>query len=93
MLYIKGLTMLIKDDIKDIESNTEIVEAMEELDLLTVEEVANMLRVKPLTIYRRLSEGKIEGWKVDGLWRIPRASVMRYLKTSTVIHNIKPKLK
>jgi excisionase family DNA binding protein len=70
---------IIKKIIKAMNSNNG-------LDLLTVDEVAKMLRVKPLTIYRRLAEGKIEGWKVDGLWRIPRSAIMSYLRRSTIIN-------
>jgi excisionase family DNA binding protein len=80
----------------DIPSKEKLRKTMENhggFDLLTAEEVAKMLRVKPLTIYRRLKEGKIQGWKIEGLWRIPRSELMIYLRKSTVTNAPKPKLK
>ena len=54
-----------------------------EMDLMTVNEVAAMLGVHPLTVRRKLVSKKIRAWKVDNLWRIPKSEVYRYLEDST----------
>jgi len=38
--------------------------------ILTIEEVAEILRVHPTTVYRLLKRGSIPGFKVGGNWRI-----------------------
>lgn len=47
----------------------------EEQQLLRVEEVAEVLRTTPRTVYRWLKSGKISGTKVGGAWRIPRQAL------------------
>lgn len=54
-----------------------------EMDLMTVNEVAEMLGLHPLTVRRKLNDRKIRAWKVDNLWRIPKSEVFRYLVDST----------
>jgi excisionase family DNA binding protein len=52
------------------------------LDLLTVEEVAELLRLTPYTIRRLLNEGKLPGRKIGGgrQWRIDKGELAHYLK-------------
>jgi excisionase family DNA binding protein len=38
--------------------------------VLTIGEVAEMLRVHPTTIYRLVKRGELPGFKVGGNWRI-----------------------
>ena len=38
--------------------------------VLTIGEVAEMLRVHPMTVYRLLKRGSIPGFKVGGNWRV-----------------------
>lgn len=45
----------------------------------TVDEVAEMLKVSPITIYRHIKEGKIEVYKVGRLFRISATSLQKYL--------------
>lgn len=54
---------------------------MKTLDLLTVEEVAELLRLTPYTIRRLLNEGKLPGRKVGGgrQWRIDKGELAHYL--------------
>jgi excisionase family DNA binding protein len=48
--------------------------------LLTVEEVAEQLRVSTAFIYRLLRQGKLRGVKLGSLWRVERATVDKLLK-------------
>ncbi|OGR85741.1 MAG: hypothetical protein A2901_01115 [Elusimicrobia bacterium RIFCSPLOWO2_01_FULL_54_10] len=43
---------------------------------LTVEEVANILRLSPITVYRELVKRHIPGFKVGNQWRI-REDILR----------------
>jgi excisionase family DNA binding protein len=47
-------------------------------DVLTLEEVAEYLRVHRATIYRLLKKNKIPGFRVGGDWRFNRASIDRW---------------
>ena len=38
--------------------------------VLTIGEVAEMLRVHPTTVYRLLKRGDIPGFKIGGNWRV-----------------------
>jgi excisionase family DNA binding protein len=42
--------------------------------LLTISEVAEVLRVHPTTIYRLIKCGDIPGFKIGGNWRVNRVS-------------------
>jgi len=43
--------------------------------VLTISEVAEVLRVHPTTIYRLLKLGDLPGFKIGGNWRVNRASL------------------
>jgi excisionase family DNA binding protein len=47
-------------------------------DVLTLEEVAEYLRVHRATIYRLLKKNKIPGFRVGGDWRFNRESIDRW---------------
>ena len=47
--------------------------------VLTVNEVAEMLRVHPTTVYRLVRRGDLPGFKIGGNWRINRASLNLWL--------------
>jgi excisionase family DNA binding protein len=47
-------------------------------DVLTLEEVAEYLRVHPTTIYRLLKKHKIPAFKVGSDWRFNLASIDRW---------------
>ena len=49
---------------------------MVQAETLTPEEVAHILKVKPVTVYRALRAGKMPGRKVGRLWRIPRRAFL-----------------
>ena len=48
-------------------------------DLLTPEEVAELLRVKRATIFRWLNAGTLPGYKIGSNWRIDRESVRSFM--------------
>lgn len=56
---------------------------MREPEFLTVEEVAELLRVSSRTVQRLLKEGKLPGVRVGRQWRIPRAELLAYLRGPT----------
>ena len=53
-------------------------------DLMTVEEVANYLRVTKKTIYRLLKRGSIPSTKVGYQWRFDRVLIDEWLQRSSV---------
>lgn len=48
--------------------------------LMTVEEVAEYLRVKPTTVYQWAKNGKIPAVKMGRLWRFGREEVEEWVK-------------
>ncbi|MGI8815186.1 MAG: helix-turn-helix domain-containing protein [Pseudonocardia sp.] len=54
----------------------------ESMDLLTVSEVAAMLRLSKMTIYRLMDKGKLPALRVGRSFRIPRDSVRALLEDS-----------
>ncbi len=57
--------------------------ADESLDLLTVAEVAAMLRLSKMTIYRLMDKGRLPALRVGRSFRIPRDSVQALLEESS----------
>lgn len=57
--------------------------AEESLDLLTVSEVAAMLRLSKMTIYRLMDKGALPALRVGRSFRIPRDSVRALLEDSS----------
>lgn len=47
------------------------------MDIMTVKEVADFLRLKEATVCRLASEGKLPGVKVGKSWRFDRAALER----------------
>lgn len=45
------------------------------MELMTVSQVAEYLRIHPEVIRRWLREGKLQGHKVGGVWRIDKAVI------------------
>lgn len=58
---------------------------MELSELMTVEEVADALKVHPESVRRWLREGRLDGYRISrrGGWRIRPDSVQQLLETST----------
>lgn len=53
-------------------------------DILTVNEVAEYLRMNPMTIYRFAQQGRIPASKVMGSWRFRRTEIDQWLKSQEV---------
>jgi excisionase family DNA binding protein len=47
--------------------------------VLTIGEVAKMLRVHPTTVYRLLKRGDIPGFKIGGNWRVGVNALDRWM--------------
>ena len=50
-------------------------------NVFTVHELARYLRMKPLTIYKHASSGRIPGFKVGSHWRFKRETIDNWIKT------------
>lgn len=55
--------------------------------LMNIEELANYLRLQKQTIYNWLSQRKISGIKVGGVWRFDRKDIDGWLKSRRRISN------
>lgn len=42
---------------------------------LTVQEVASMFKVNPMTVYRMISDGRLKAFKFGNQWRIKKSIV------------------
>ena len=49
-------------------------------DVLTTQQVANLLHISMKSVYSLLNQGKIHYKKVGRIYRIPKYSVVEYLK-------------
>lgn len=50
-------------------------------DLLTVSEIAGMMRVSKMTVYRLVQSGALQGIRFGRSYRVPKASVDHYLES------------
>ena len=50
-------------------------------DILTIREVADLLKINEKTVYKLAAAGKIPGVKVGGSWRFDRAGLLSWMKT------------
>ena len=55
---------------------------MTDAELLTIEQVAKYLRLKPQTIYKWAQEGKIPAAKIGKEWRFRKAILDEWIDTS-----------
>ncbi|MDD5680283.1 MAG: helix-turn-helix domain-containing protein [Candidatus Omnitrophica bacterium] len=51
-----------------------------EKTVFTVQELAEYLRMKPITIYKHASRGKLPGFKVGAAWRFKKSSIDRWIE-------------
>lgn len=59
---------------------------MEQIELLTVEQLCRILQIGKNTAYKLIHTGEIKGFRVGRSWKIPRDSIDEYLnfKSRTV---------
>ena len=50
-----------------------------ESDILTVGQLADILHLHPMTVYRLAKEGKLPGFKVGGRWRFRRDAMEAWM--------------
>lgn len=48
---------------------------MPETNIFTVQELADYLRMQPVTIYKHAKAGKLPGFKVGANWRFKKATI------------------
>lgn len=48
---------------------------MPETNIFTVQELAEYLRMQPVTIYKHAKAGKLPGFKVGANWRFKKATI------------------
>ena len=49
-------------------------------NMLTVEELAEYLKMKTVTIYKHAQDGKIPGFKVGSKWRFNKESIDNWIR-------------
>lgn len=49
-------------------------------EILTMREVAELLKINEKTAYKLVSAGKIPGFKVGGSWRFERQEIANWMK-------------
>ena len=55
-------------------------------DILTVREVAEMLKLADKTVYGLVSNGEITGFKIGGSWRFRRDDIEALTRDTSVRH-------
>ncbi len=53
-------------------------------NVYTVQELASYLRMKPLTIYKHASGGKLPGFKVGSHWRFKKATIDQWIQSQEI---------
>ncbi|MCZ7674611.1 MAG: helix-turn-helix domain-containing protein [Roseovarius sp.] len=53
------------------------------IEILTIREVAEYLKINEKTAYRLAGEGKLPGFKVGGAWRFRKDEIEKLTKGST----------
>ena len=49
-------------------------------DILTIRQLADLLKINEKTAYKLASAGKIPGFKVGGSWRFERQEISNWIK-------------
>ncbi|MBG6184076.1 excisionase family DNA binding protein [Arthrobacter sp. CAN_A214] len=50
---------------------------------MTVSEIATMMRVSKMTVYRLVQSGAIDGIRFGRSYRVPKAAVQQYLRSAS----------
>ena len=58
---------------------------MEFDEILTVEEVAALLKIHPKTVYKFLKANVLQGHRFGRLWRFKKAEIMKLLETRDAV--------
>ena len=57
---------------------------LSEVKFLTVAEVANLMRVSKMTVYRLLHSGELPGVQIGRSFRVPEQAVHEYLRAAFI---------
>lgn len=57
--------------------------------IFTVQELADYLRMKPLTIYKHASTGRLPAFKVGSHWRFKKQSIDLWIETQETVNSDK----
>ena len=68
---------------------SKITERGEEYEVLTVREVAVMLKVHIYTVHDLLRTGRLTGFKLNRRWRIRRSAIMQFMSADPVTNERK----
>ena len=63
-----------------------------EENVFTVQELAYYLRMKPLTIYKHASGGKLPGFKVGSHWRFKKSTIDQWIQSQEITNSGKKTL-
>ncbi len=58
-------------------------------DVFTVQELAQYLRMRPLTIYKHASGGRLPGFKVGSHWRFKRTTIDQWIQSQEITNSNK----
>lgn len=53
-----------------------------DLELLTIAEVAGLLRVSRMTVYRLIKAGKLKALRVNSAYRVEAAELQKYVSSA-----------
>src|SRR4051812_17637605 len=53
-------------------------------NILTIREVADLLKINEKTVYKLVADAKIPGFKVGGSWRFDRAVIAKWIEKGVV---------
>ena len=68
------------------------VSVQREEGVFTVQELAFYLRMKPLTIYKHASGGKLPGFKVGSHWRFKKSTIDQWIQSQEITNSNKKTL-
>lgn len=77
--------ILENNEVKMIENLLKALNQKEELDILNLEETADLLRVSNQTIYNMIREGKLKAYKIGREWRFMRKDIESFIYSSSSI--------
>ena len=52
-------------------------------DIITRQQLAEILKVNQMTIFRALKKGELKGFKVGKKWRIEKKEVLQWIESKT----------
>jgi excisionase family DNA binding protein len=79
LFLLKGVENMAK-------KNASVYESLfkEYPDVLSIEQMAEMIGVSTKTAYKVVNDGKVDCIKVGRAYKIPKVNVMKYLKVSNI---------